>query len=88
MNYVHHNKVDLQSSNKSGLLLFFYNFFFSSMKKCLKINLLNIIKTIKEEKNLLKDTKVFLKNNNKKRHNMVMNDTKVYQKMKNKSWLL
>ena len=37
------------------------------MKKCLKINLLNIIKTIKEEKNLRKDTKAFLKNKKEKK---------------------
>ena len=34
-----------------------------------------------------KDIKVFLKKKKKKRDNIVMNDTKMYQKMRNKIWL-
>ena len=39
----------------------------------------------KLQKNLVKDIKVFLKK--KKKTNMVVNDTKIYKNMKNKSWL-
>ena len=39
------------------------------------------------QKMLLKNIKVFLKKKKKKSDNMVVNDTKIYQKMKNKSWL-
>ena len=41
-------------------------------------------KTIR--KCLVKDIKVFLKKKKKKINNMVMRNTKIYQKMKNKSW--
>ena len=34
-----------------------------------------------------KDCKVFLKTEKKQNNNMVANNTKIYQKMKNKSWL-
>ena len=39
------------------------------------------------QKKLVKDTKVFLKKKKKKRKNMVVNDTKIYQGMINKSLL-
>ena len=39
------------------------------------------------QKKLVKDTKVFLKKKKKKCNNMVMNDTQIYQKVKNKSLL-
>ena len=39
----------------------------------------------KLQKELVKDIKVFLKK--KKKTNMVVNDTKIYKNMKNKSWL-
>ena len=39
------------------------------------------------QKNLVKDIKVFLKKKKKKSDNMVVNDTKIYKKMKNKSLL-
>ena len=35
----------------------------------------------------MKDIKVFLKQKEEKNHNMVVDDTKVYQKVKSKSWL-
>ena len=35
----------------------------------------------------MKDIKIFLMKKNKKSENMVMNDTKIYQKIKNKSLL-
>ena len=35
----------------------------------------------------MKDTKVFLKKKKKKSNNMVVNDTRIYQKMKNKGLL-
>ena len=37
------------------------------------------------QKRLMKDNKVFLKKKNKTRDNMVVNNTKIYQKME--SWL-
>ena len=39
------------------------------------------------QKNLLKEVKVFLKKKKKKSNNMVVNDTKIYEKMKNKTLL-
>ena len=39
------------------------------------------------QKNLVKDIKVFLKKKKKESNNMVMSDTKIYQKMKNKCFL-
>ena len=39
------------------------------------------------QKNLVKDIKVFLKKKKKSNGNMVVNDTKIYQTMKNKSLL-
>ena len=38
-------------------------------------------------KMLVKDIKVFLRKKKKKSNNMVMNDTKIYQKIKNKGLL-
>ena len=48
---------------------------------------LNSIKIImkKYKIKLVKDIKVFLKKKKKKSNNMFLNDTKIYQKMKNKS---
>ena len=53
--------------------------------KCLKIHQLNIIKILKKDykNNPVKDIKVFLKK--KKTDNKVVNDTKIYQKIQNKS---
>ena len=39
------------------------------------------------QKELIKDIKVFLKKKKIKSNNMVVNDTKIYQKMKSKSLL-
>ena len=39
------------------------------------------------QKKLMKDIKLFLKKEKKKSNNMVVNDAKVYQMMKNKSLL-
>ena len=70
------------------LLLFFYKVF-SHISKCLKIHQLNITKITEKgyKKKLVKDIKVFLKRMKNKSNNMVVDDTKIYQKMKNKSWL-
>ena len=70
-------------------LLFFNEFFFISTRKFLKIHQLNIIKIIKKDykKKLVKGIKAFLKKKKKKSNNMVVMDMKMYQKMKNKSWL-
>ena len=48
---------------------------------------LNSIKIIKKKYKikLVKDIKVFLKKKKKKSNNMFLNDTKIYQKIKNKS---
>ena len=50
---------------------------------------LNIIKKIKKDykEKLLKNIKIFLKKKKKKSNNMVVNVTKIFQKMKNKSLL-
>ena len=47
---------------------------------------LNSIKIIKKKYKikLVKDIKVFLKKKKKKSNNIFLNDTKIYQKMKNK----
>ena len=37
------------------------------------------------QKQLMKDIKVFIRKKNRKSNNMIVNDTKIYQKMKNKS---
>ena len=73
----------LKSSNKFIFYNFFYNFFFL---KCLKPYQLNIIKEIKKDykkaperyPNLSKEEK-------EKSNNMVVNVTKISQKMKSKS---
>ena len=39
------------------------------------------------QKKLVKDIKVFLKKTKKNSNNMIVNDTKSYQKIKKKSWL-
>ena len=48
---------------------------------------LNSVKIIKKKYKikLVKDIKVFLKKKKKKSNNMFLNDTKIYQKIKNKS---
>ena len=62
--------------------------YFYIYKKCLKINQLNIIEIIKKNykiKKLVKDIKAFLKKKKKKSNKMVVNDTKIFQKIKSKS---
>ena len=39
------------------------------------------------KRKLVKDIKIFLKKKRKKGNNMAMDDTKIFQKMKNKSFL-
>ena len=39
------------------------------------------------QKKLMKDIKVFLGRKKKKSNNMIMSNTKIYQNMRNKSWL-
>ena len=59
------------------------------VQNCLKIHQLNITKIIKKDykKKFVKDIKLFLKKKKKKSNNMVVNDTKIYQKMNNESLL-
>ena len=73
MNYVNHNKIDLQRFYVS-LLLF---------------HKLNIIKITKEEfkKKFVKDITIFLKKKKKKSNNMLVSNINIYLKMKNKSLL-
>ena len=62
--------------------------YFYIYKKCLKIHQLNIVEIIKKDykiKKLVKDIKVFLKKKKKKSNKMVVKDTKISQKIKNKS---
>ena len=39
------------------------------------------------QEKLVKVIKIFLKKKNKKSNNMIVNNTKIYLKMKNKNWL-
>ena len=62
--------------------------YFYIYEKCLKIHQLNIIEIIKKNykiKKLVKDIKAFLKKKKKKSNKMVVNDTKIFQKIKSKS---
>ena len=62
--------------------------YFYIYEKSLKIHQLNIIEIIKKDykiKKLVKDIKVFLKKKKKKSNKMVVKDTKISQKIKNKS---
>ena len=54
-----------------------------------KIHQLNITKIIKKDykKKLVKDIKVFVKKKKKNNDNMIVNKTKIYQKMRNRSLL-
>ena len=56
--------------------------FLSYIQKCLKLYQLK-----KLQKKLVKDIKIFLRNKKKKSDNLVVNVTKISQKMKNKSLL-
>ena len=69
------------SFNRSFFLITFFVINFFIYIKRLKIHPLIVIKMIK------KDIKVILKKKKKKRDNTIVNNTKIYQKMKNKSWL-
>ena len=55
----------------------------------MKVYLLNIIEKVKKDykKKLVKDIKIFLKKKKKKSNNMVVNVTKISQKMKKINWL-
>ena len=77
------------SSNKSiFLLISLFKFFFVYIKIS-KDSSTRYYPDNKErlQEKLVKDIKVFLKKKKKESNNMVMNDTKTYQKMKNKSLL-
>ena len=56
--------------------------FLSYIQKCLKLYQLK-----KLQKKLVKDIKIFLRKKKKKSDNLVVNVTKISQKMKNKSLL-
>ena len=57
--------------------------FLSYIQKCLKLYQLK-----KLQKKLVKDIKIFLRKKKKKSDNLVVNVTKISQKMKNKSLLV
>ena len=86
MNYANHNKIDLQHFHfiKKFLYKFVYIYKMSknSSAKCYQNN------KERPQKKVLKDIKVFLKKEKGKNENMVVNDTKIYLKMKNKSLLI
>ena len=78
---------------KSEILKSIYSYTFFS---CVSINMSriklyqqNIIKKIKKDykKKLLENIKIYLKKKKKKSDNMVVNVTKIFQKMKHKSLL-
>ena len=78
----------LKSSNKIIFYIFFLHFFFIYIKM-----FKNLSATYYQEnkdrlqKNLVKDIKIFLQKKMKKSNTMIMNVTKISQKMKNKSFL-
>ena len=85
MNYVNYDKIALPHFYvfKKMFIIYFYIY-----EKCLKIHQLNIIEIIKKNykiKKLVKDIKAFLKKKKKKSNKMVVNDTKIFQKIKSKS---
>ena len=57
------------------------------MFKCSSAKYYENTKERLQKKKLLKDIKVFLRKEKKKSNHMVPNNTKIYQKMKNKSLL-
>ena len=67
-------------------LQIFYNLFSYMCIKMSKNSSAKFYQKTKEKK-FTKDIKVYLKKKKKKSKNLVVNNTKVYQKMKNKSWL-
>ena len=86
MNYVNHDKFSLKIFMSSNA--FFYKNSFTYIKM-LKDSSAKYYQNEKEmlQKKLVKNTKVSLKKKKKKSNNMVVNDTKIDQKLKNKSWL-
>ena len=78
----------LKSSNRIIFYIFFLHFFFIYIKM-----FKNLSATYYQEnkdrlqKNLVKDIKIFLQKKMKKSNTMIMNVTKISQKMKNKSFL-
>ena len=86
MNCTNHDKAKFWKwlSNYNFFCNFFLQFFFIYIKRWAKY-----YKENKEilQKNLAKDIKIFLKKTKKKSNNMVVNVTKISQKMKNKSLL-
>ena len=82
MNYVNHHKTDCRIFMFSSkfLIIFFYIYENFSGKYYQKTK-------NRPQKKLVKNIKVFLKKKKKKYHNMIVNDIKFYQKMKNKSLL-
>ena len=66
---------------------FFMIFFLTYIKISKDSSAKDYLNNKERQKKLVKDIKVFLKKKKKKSDNMVMNDTKISQKMKNKSLL-
>ena len=77
-------KLILKAYKKADKV-FFYNFFFLYIKILTRY----YKKTKKNfQKRLVKDTEIFLKKKNKRSVNMVINDIKNLQKIKNKGQLI
>ena len=55
-----------------------------STKDIHQLNIIKIIKTGYVEKKLFKGTEVLIRKKKKTNNNMIVNDTKIYQKVKNK----
>ena len=83
MNYENHDKVYLW--NFYFFYWFFYKTFCTCIKKIQQIHQLNIIKVIKKHYKKARERYQRLSKEEKgKRNNIVVNDTKIYQKWKNK----
>ena len=81
-----------KSFNKSILINFFIKFFVIVFFICIKMSKNLSAKYYQEnkerlQKKLMKGIKIFLKKKKRKSSNIVMNNTKIYQKMKKKSLL-
>ena len=84
-------KLKFKSSNKFIFYKFSDNFFYLFFIYIKKSNNLSVEYYQENKERLLKkhmkDIKIFLKKKKKKSNNMVMNITKILQKIKKKNWL-
>ena len=89
MNYVNHNKFNLQHFMFFNIF-FIYLFAYMEMSKDSPAkhyqNNIKRLQKKKKKRKLMENFKVFLKKKRKKKK--ILKDTKIYQKRKNKSWLV